>query len=162
MCEEKVIHDLNESNYASLIHIILDNGGCIFGGFLRDFIAGDPPNDMDAIIRKEHLPQFEDDMEKLGYVCINEDEVCTYYKQDCIIVEVLVGDEDMKDCRLGPCPQPDYTVNLLALDDDGLYDWMGEHEVEDIIQSIKRKETVAIDPIVERIKKFATKGYTIA
>lgn len=84
-----------------------------------------------------------------------------YYKKDCILVEVLIGEEDMKDCRLGPCPRPDYTVNLLALDGNGLYDWMGEYEVEDIIESIQKREAVAIDPTPDRIKKFATKGYTI-
>lgn len=80
MSEEKIIEDLTKSKYAELIQVILDNSGCIFGGFLRDFIAGDIPNDMDTIIRKEHLLQFEDDMEKLGYACIDEGELCIIRK----------------------------------------------------------------------------------
>ena len=67
----------------------------------------------------------------------------------------------MKDCRLGPCTSPDYNVNLLTLDEDGLYEWTQENDVQTIIDGIKKKEAIAIDPRPHRIAKIATKEYTL-
>lgn len=145
----------------SLVQHIFECRGAIFGGFLRDSFAGVSPNDIDVAIPMLYFDQFLAGMEELGYYEY-VGETTIFKKPGELPVEVTFVEDDPDDTRIGPEAEPDFDVNLLALDEDGLWEWTGgEYSVEEIIEHIKHREAVAIEPSPERTAKILSKGYRI-
>jgi len=152
-----------------VVKLIEKCDGAIFGGYLRDLYAGVQPNDMDIVLYRNHFEEFKSKIESLGYFYITPDDEKygsrIFMKVDCITLEIILEDYDEKypDIILGPCPDPDASVNLLNYFRKELHNWMGDNiSPTDIIEQIKKRETWIFknaDP--DRIKKIQTKGYTI-
>lgn len=163
----RVINELVEQKLLSniIVKCVIKHQGAIFGGYLRDFFANEKSKDIDVIIHQEQYNALHADLLALGYETksnLDKYQTLIYTCKDNIEVEVLIEDDpEMEGKRLGPCPAPDYSVNLLAYDKNGLYEWMGEFEVVDILSQIRRRVAISIEPSLERKKKFATKGYAI-
>lgn len=163
----RVINELVEEKILSnvVVKCVIKRQGAVFGGYLRDFFANEKSKDIDVIVHQAQYDAFHTDLVALGYETKstpNKYETYIYTKENSIEVEVLIEDDpEMEGKRLGPCPAPDYSVNLLAYDKNGLYEWMGEFEVWDILHQINKRVAISIEPSLERKKKFATKGYTI-
>jgi hypothetical protein len=139
--ETQLRKDLSSSVNGKLIEVISTNRGAIFGGFLRDYFAGLPSRDMDIVIYEGFYSKFDLDMKKIGYTTeskILPYQTLIYTKKDAIEVEVLLVEDHPDKVRLGPCPDPDYDINLLTFDEDGLSEWTGSSDVLIILDHIKK------------------------
>lgn len=64
----------------NVFNVILRNQGKVYGGYIRDFIAGVTPTDIDAVIPEINQGSFDHDMRKIGYterIFNNENETWT-------------------------------------------------------------------------------------
>jgi predicted nucleotidyltransferase len=161
----ELCESLFRSEYAPVLEIFRDAQACVFGGFLRDFVSGDSPNDIDVVVREICQETLHADLIELGYhLEADQDDELEYAKQDCLPIHIIIDDDAPIDpfVRLGPCPIPDYDVNLLALDASGIFNWMDLSDPDVIIAKILKREASAINPEPDRIEKFATKRFKIA
>jgi hypothetical protein len=146
------------------LNTIITHRGSIFGGYLRDIIAGDEPTDIDAVLYENEQVGFDTDMRALGYIPEGTGEqydTVVYSKPGARDVEVYF-DEEEPNCVLGPCAGPDAEVNLLAYVEGRLINWATMEDVEPIVELIRRKETHIFDGIdAQSLAKLQRKGYRI-
>jgi hypothetical protein len=173
--EQEILFSLRTSLYGPILQKLWSLKGVVFGGFLRDVIANDEPNDMDVCLLWSKYKDFTDYLTSSGYqnqkhLSIEDQEVWT--KADSITLEILLlEDEEAKDCLLGPCCDPDFDVNLLTTDGEKFWPWVGLEEwtLDDgdidirppaIIRRICQRQTFPLAPAEDRVKKFNRKGYS--
>jgi hypothetical protein len=168
-CEKKLIflqemqEELKLSKYQALVSIVINNDGCIFGGFLRDYAMQKTPKDLDAIVYYSNLFQLDTELKAIGYTTMDdlEDDELEYNCDEKLPIHVIVESEEAdQNVRLTPCPIPDYDVNLLALDKSGLFNWMDLSDPSIIIRKIHNRVASAINPSEDRIAKFKLMGFT--
>jgi hypothetical protein len=155
--------ELQLSKFKEVVDIVLDHDGCIFGGFLRDFVMQKQPRDMDVVLYYSKLFQFDFDIKALGYTTTDdlEDDELEYNCDGQLPIHVVVETEEQDPkIRLSPCPIPDYDVNLLAFDNSGLFNWMDMSDPSIIIRKIHNRVASAIKPSEDRIVKFKLMGFT--
>src|SRR6185436_1498787 len=94
-----------------IVQLIIAQDGCIFGGFLRDFIANEPPNDMDICLfddKYESVSKILSEMgytetttqisNKAGYIVFTED-VYHWSKPNSIPLEIVLEEsKDVEEC----------------------------------------------------------------
>jgi hypothetical protein len=51
---------------SSIVNVILNNGGAVFGGFVRDLIAGVTPNDIDCFLPKNKILNVLTELSVIG------------------------------------------------------------------------------------------------
>jgi hypothetical protein len=162
ICRE-MQEELQLSKFKEVVNIVLEHNGCIFGGFLRDFVMQKQPRDMDVVLYYSKLSQFDTELKALGYTTMDdlEDDELEYNCDGRIPIHVVVETEEQDPkIRLSPCPIPDYDVNLLAFDNFGLFNWMDMSDPSIIIQKIHNRVASAIKPNEDRIKKFKLMRFT--
>ena len=103
--------------YSPEFTVLFKNKGCVFGGFLRDYIAGYPPNDVDVCVSHLYWEQYCEDMIELGYnIDFQTKDVYILSKEKELKIEVLVVEDDPAFSLLGPCPDPDFDINLPKIE----------------------------------------------
>ncbi len=160
-----LLEDLKKSKYANVLNVVFKNHGAVFGGFLRDFFAKKTPSDIDVAISYLYFHTFDNEIKTLGYTNthVNQsDQLYTYTNEKQIKIEVIQVEDNPHDTKLGPCPDPDYDVNLLAFNGKDLYNWMDDTiTIASILANIEKKVAIAILPQPDRIAKMVAKGYEI-
>jgi hypothetical protein len=154
-----------------VVRAIFDAQGAIFGGYLRDVIAGVEPSDIDVTIFEVYKGQLWNDLLKLGYLRMEfnpDNETWKWVKPGALPIEVYVNEYDQPgDVILGPMAAPDFDVNLLETSNGvELFNWMNPDEpIDDILAHIRHREAIMMtsEGIVgqDRIDKILKKGYRI-
>lgn|SRR3989338_7172906 len=149
-----------------VIEIIIFNNGAIYGGYLRDSIAGEREKikDIDVVLSELYRDKFHNEMTEEGYeVKFNASNFTFVYKKPGEkVVEAYFVQDDPADTVMGPESEPDYDVNLLAWNGESLYIWTDPNrQIYRIISHIIEKKTVEISHNPEREEKILSKGYTI-
>jgi len=145
--------------------LIFDYRGAIYGGYLRDVIAGVEPKDIDAVIPQIYESDFLRDLTKLGFTLSENPENETFLarKPGHRDVEIYFVEDDPNDTLIGPVSAPDFDVNLLALNDNGfISDWTNPgNPITDILDHIRNRVAVRLEATPEREAKMRAKGYQI-
>jgi hypothetical protein len=146
------------------IDFIKNNMISIYGGIIRDIIAGDTPNNIDVIVSYKKHGDFWKYITRLGYTRNSKlnQHVDSYSKQGSLDINIYNVEMDPKKDILYPSNTiPDFDVNLLAFNGQYLYEWTNSPTlcVANIIDRIKRRE--AIQHEATHIGKIEDKGYKI-
>lgn len=151
-----------------MFNLLWERKGSVFGGWLRDVIAGDTPKDVDVVLSTAYAKDFIDGMHKLGYISqqTSVDELTStriFTKPDTLPVEMIEMDDDPDEILLGPAPDPDFDVNLLAWNGKLVYNWMDPDpfNISDVVKHIQARQAVPIMPSETRMEKIMARGYTI-
>ncbi len=158
--------------HKSMLSLVFQYRGTIFGGYLRDIWAGVSPRDLDVVICKAEWTHFDSDVMKLYTQREYNKEHETYvYKQPGLIdLEVLVINDDPDDTYFGPLIEPDFHVNLLSYSQETkvLTTWDDSSSLEevkeilvDISARVARYRCDPEDLDCERLLKIKEKGYTV-
>lgn len=149
-----------------IVREVLRKRGAIYGGYLRDVIAGEEPNDIDII-----LSELRYGLEFIKYLLSKGYQLDYEGKNDTIIatksgarkLELAFVEDSPDEVLIGPVSGPDFDVNLLLLGEDGvLRNWMDPNEdIIEIIENITSRRAVRIEADRDRIRKMSQKGYTI-
>lgn len=162
---EKSIMQMIQSDTPNtpLFEVLFENKGVVYGGYLRDIIAGDKPNDIDVVLFEDKLDSFLEATIKLGYTkTIKDDGLIVLTKANCLKVEAFADGKSTDDVTLGASCDPDYSVNLLTTNGKELYSWVdAQGSVTDIISNILARVAVEMAPSGDRVKKMESKGYKI-
>ena len=146
------------------LNIIKEHRGCIFGGYLRDIIAGDTPNDIDCVVYDTEFSQVKEKLVSLGYyIQCQDQDVVRFNHKSRRSLDVCI-DEYLENCILGSSADPDAEVNLLTYHNGKLYNWMDDTivTIDEIINAIKTKTTFVFQNIApNRLDKLINKGYKI-
>ena len=146
------------------IAIVLAHRGAIFGGYIRDCLAGDTPNDIDIVVPETDA---DDMLARLSDIYPNrlyEDDSYHLTGDGLTPLEIITTDDDPSDTIIGPCPDPDVDVNCLVYSKEhGLCDWVwGGVPAEAVLANIKAKRCRRFDTCSEeRLKKIIAKGYSL-
>ncbi len=164
----QVIEDLMKSEFKQVIEIILCHGGCIFGGFLRDWFLRIAPTDIDVIKRYETFEEWQvwcSKLKLLGYNFSENECGDQIYQGDGLITLHVTENEEEElispNERLSPCCDPDYNVNFLAFDQLGLYNWVDMSDPCLIIDYIQQQKTIPYKPNETRKCKMQNKPLVI-
>jgi hypothetical protein len=153
----------------SILDLIFECRGAIYGGYLRDIISKVAPKDIDCVLPEKTKHEFQSGIAALGYVMSHNDtnDTDVYVKTGGLDVEVYYLDEDPDVASLGPVTDPDFSVNLLSYVDGKLDSWIGGNikdlNLVDVVEDILLKETTQLSShaSTSRIKKIQDKGYKI-
>lgn len=136
------------------------NGGCIFGGAVRDFLRGVRPNDIDVSIPSATIDHFYQKLDEARFDETDHDD--KFRKGDVLVhVEELCSDDP--DLKVDLNVAPDFDVNCLAWDGQKLFDfWDEQYDITEILSNIQRGVCVQLSPNVppERVTKMKAKGWT--
>lgn len=159
------IIDYAHPNDRPVLELIFAIESVLYGGYLRDIIAGIPPTDIDAVIALNKLRKFDDGMKLLGYTPTKNFQHGTvvYVKPDALPVETNLSEIPPWEDRLIPGGTPDFDVNSLAYHPrHGLYDWTNpENPIDVILEHIESRVAAPIKPTPDRQFKMRYKGYRI-
>jgi len=170
-CTDIFSHFRDEDKLVLLLIFKCD--GSIFGGYLRDSIAGETPSDIDVAMLEKMFGYFIVGMTKLGYTAIPTTDNGEHWlfepnklsSEQKIKVEVILYPDTDIGLLLGPTCDPDFTVNTLAFDGRELYLWCDNDEfsitVSSVIEDIKNKESRRLIADEERETKLIRRGYLI-
>lgn len=157
---KELLHDIREnlSDEYKIIDFANIIGGFVFGGYIRDFINGDPISDIDVAIPLERSQEFYDYLVEQGYEQ-DKENIKRFTRKGSIPVEVQ--EIDGEGLLLG-----DFDVNLLAYDGNRLFDYLNEkYPISDIIENIieRKAKSIYTEKFTpkERIDKMKSKGYDI-
>lgn len=151
-----------------ILKVIYAFGGVVFGGYLRDTIAGVQPTDVDMVIDPRQFELLTMALTNYGYQREEDDEADYKFiptMDGLLSIQVIVIEADQYS---GPPTEPDFDINLLAFDGVRLYNWMSlsiipELWVPNIVTRIVNKQMLLnkanFSP--ERQEKMLKKGYTI-
>lgn len=149
----------------ALVRELFVQKGALYGGYLRDVIAGDEPTDLDVVLSEKGYGIYF-----IKYLLANNYRL-EYNQNDTIVarkpgarnVEMIFVEDDPEEVILGPEASPDFDVNLLVLNADGvLRDWTGERiDLTEIFENIATRRAVSLEPGPNRIEKMMQKGYAI-
>ncbi len=132
---------------------------------IRDFIRDKIPNDIDIIKPCHDTAKFQqwiDEISSLGYTFSENDlEEQMYTGTNLVTLHIIEEDDPVENTRLSPCCDPDYDVNFLAMDKNGIFNWVDLSDVMPIITSIQRNETKSYQPDPVRKEKMKIKGFKI-
>jgi hypothetical protein len=162
---QDLIEKLKISPYQPILDVVFKYDGCVFGGFLRDFVQNKPPMDMDIIKPCHETAKFQqwiNEITALGYGFSENDlEEQFYTCANLVTLHIIEDDEPIENTRLSPCCNPDYNVNFLAMDKHGIFNWVDMSDVMVIVKNIQRNEAKAYQPDPARQAKMFTKGFKI-
>ena len=151
--------------------IIFRHGGFIWGGYVRDAIAGDSPHDIDVAVSNERVQEFYSELSNLGYHegnCHTLEPSDDLRDQGAIPIDVIENDDEnhvdhlIKMSFVDFASLVDFDVNCLGYDGITLFLWTGSTmSPQRIIQSIQTRTATKMNPRPHRIEKMIAKGYQI-
>jgi len=95
-----------------IIEICLNNNGIIIGGYVRDFIAGIKPNDIDVVIDENNMSNLMLDLSKLN----KSSNLQYFYKNEYSFPITTIYINNIKIDILNSMPiEPDFDINQLIL-----------------------------------------------
>ena len=171
----------------NIVHWVLDSGGKVFGGFLRDMIAGEAPTDLDVLFSNEDkFSSFLRKMIAAGFFVRSEDSssqrsnefIYEEYPMDATHYRVFFQSLDCKKgdkiekidivIPYGPGYIPEEEVNILDVDVNQLVltntglRCRQDMSVFGIISNIKNREMEVLPGCRSaRLKKMKEKGYKV-
>ena len=145
-----------------LIELVFRHGGYIWGGYVRDLIAGDSPHDIDVAISDDYVQEFYAELVSFGYEP-GPDQHTWNHSGGLISIDVIENDSEAHDQQLIDIGAPiDFDVNCLAYDGQYLFFWTGSTtDPLEIVEAIQRRVATAVNPTPQRVTKMLGKGYTI-
>lgn len=161
---EQAIDDLGEREFFKTLFLFR---GVVYGGFLRDALAGVTPRDIDVVVSQYYVDGFETQMRsELGYVSEYNpsNETTVWRKAGHMDVESYSVEDHPDEVIIGPESDPDFDVNILVYDGTKLRSWVDPSmSLFPIIEHIETKTTVQLGDHVsqDRVDKIIRKGYTI-
>lgn len=146
--------------------ILYRNKGVVYGGYVRDMIAGVQPRDIDVVLPADKWDTFVEELLDAGYVSQDrQDNDATLFTKDGFLdVEAYAcEDNSYDDVFIGPEASPDFDVNTLAYDGVKMYNWANPNgmDIFIIIQHIQTRFAVRMEPEDDRVEKILSKGYKI-
>lgn len=144
----------------------------LYGGFLRDFLSGELPVDLDIFVQGITSTQFTDNLLKKGIIDSKKDLIGNLpFKES---VQLILSQTTIKDISIDfvssnldtieeYIKQTDFTINSLYYDllEDKLYD-LTKLGIRDILNKVLRLNSSDLTPIagLRAIKFMILKGYT--
>jgi hypothetical protein len=135
-----------------LANLLLLNGWSIFGGYVRDLLAGDKPNDLDIFASQASLVNLLSLVVRSGYHVVNLDQSTYGPRGWKVIVKAPNGEQVSLDgeqvsldiVNPGTAHGPDVDVNRLVLSADGIRVMGGkQYDFSTILLHIKEKRYVS-------------------
>ncbi len=144
LMEKNKMESIQQNTTGDVFKIIFRNWGVIFGGFLRDLIAGDKPRDIDCVFRNKYWDNFVNEMELAGYSKSIKGDVCIFTRDGYLEIDAHYLTDDCDCDYFGPVAIPDFDVNTLCYDGKRLYCWCSENQydicnTDGIVKNIKNK-----------------------
>ena len=135
---------MNTVDIQKVASFILENGYTIFGGYVRDLLAGKKPNDIDVLLSKPTEAFFLLDLlvkayERVTVVCNSAERRSNRYNADVLRLEVegvcidLVSPVSVAD---GVTHLPDASVNRLQMSSMSIESMGTDYTIQDIINQI--------------------------
>lgn len=140
--------------------------GAIFGGYIRDIIAGENPSDIDVqFATQSQAENFILSISRRCYIMVVKPE--RFYNEgytasnvDRILFNRAIGITHI-DVFVGPFPNvKDYDVNMLVQQGKQLFSRHSDPILE-TISNIKRKQCRELCPIPQRRQRMKEKGWVI-
>lgn len=148
------------------LSILYRHKGVVYGGYVRDMIAGVQPRDIDVVLPADMWEGFMKELLEAGYVCkgyqVNNSTLFT--KDGFLDVEAYACEDNSdENVFIGPEACPDFDVNTLAYDGARMYNWVDPTgmNIFTIIRNIQNREAKRIEPEDDRVEKMISKGYKI-
>ena len=140
----------------SMFSKILENGGRIFGGCLRDMIAGIALRDVDIFFNEEKQESILEIFDNPKNVKFGDDFVM-FVDENGLIYDIHFSQDEP-----APCCDPDYSVNTLITDGVSVWSWVdSEYSVSQVVKDIRNGLAYEMLPTVERQKKMEGKIFKI-
>ena len=148
------------------LSIIYKHHGVVFGGYVRDQIAGVIPTDIDAVTPKDTYNQVCAELVEAGYIDegLQDNGSKLFTKANFLSVELMKCDDLSTDeVFIGPEAVPDFDVNTLAYDGVKMYNWVDPsgRDIFSIIRNIRDRKARNLEAAPDRITKMEEKGYKI-
>ena len=148
------------------LSVIYKNHGVVYGGYVRDQIAGVTPSDIDAVAPKDMYDTICSELVEAGYKDegLQENDTRLFTKPGFLPVELTKCDDLANSgVFIGPEAAPDFDVNTLAYDGVKMYNWVDPAGMDmfGIIRGIRDKKARNLEAGPDRIEKMEKKGYTI-
>jgi len=152
-----------------ILRICFNHQGKIYGGYLRDLIAGDPPRDYDLIVSIDNFERLKFDYICQGYVLSAVNSEIQHYQfipidsqSKSLPIDICVLSEGPDEFLQPPC-QLDFDVNSLIYDGKNLDRWDNpKSSLFPILSQINCKTTYSISPCSKaRRIKIQKRGYRI-
>src|SRR3989338_4498256 len=147
--------------HQDITDLIFKHHGYIWGGYVRDLIAGVSPNDLDIAISDEDAQAFYEKLDAFGYASTDSH---TWNKSGSISIDIVENDDGAhSEHTIEIVASLDYDVNGLAYDGERVFVWGNpEYDPMLIVQAIHDRIATPICPTERRIAKMSKKGYTIS
>ena len=174
----------------NVINICLENSCSIFGGYIRDIIAGIQPRDIDVLVPTKNFYKLIKQLTNLGYYiedCLDDIYAPTIISCEHITLKQLdlhICDEEPNDSLNYSWLVPNIDINVLALGSGislgkqiVLYNWSIArdpdlyenqsvliNEYSDILDNIiKRKMTIISEEDIDenKLEQYKLRGYHI-
>jgi hypothetical protein len=119
---------------------------------------------LDVVVIGYQKSELDAALLQLGYNPpeeLDEDEFEYAHETNIPIHVVLEQDEPRPGVKFGPTCEPDYSVNLLALDKSGLFNWMDMSDPMLIVDQILSNRAYVLFPTEDRVEKFKSYGFEI-
>lgn len=134
--------------------------GVVYGGFIRDAVAGVKPKDIDVVLSKDYIDFFDGWMNGAGYVGkLNEHNVTMVWrKAGRLPVESYSVEDSPDDVMLSPEADPDFDVNTLCYNGERVYSWINpDEDLVPIVEHIREKEAEQLGENVTQEPRFSRK-----
>lgn len=156
-------------NKIQLLNDLLDfsSRSFVFGGFVRDLLAGDEPRDIDFACQESSIDDIIQYLTEKDYKFIltkkNADLNLWHFasfKVGEIDIEVSITDKNCKyqPKKFSPIWKPDADVNMLAYNKHKIWSLIDNIDKNDIIKNIFQRKFISFG-FPERDEKLIKKGY---
>lgn len=148
------------------LSILYRNKGVVYGGYVRDMIAGVKPRDIDVVLPADKWQGFVQELLEAGYASHGkqDNDATLFTKEGYLDVEAYAcEDNSYDDVFIGPEASPDFDVNTLAYDGVKMYNWVDPNGMDFfvILKHIQDRQAVRMEPEDDRVEKMIAKGYKI-
>ena len=146
----------------TIINLVWSEGGCVFGGFVRDILRDDKPNDIDCFFGNNSAATLRF-LQKLAMNVGPYKIEGALYEPEYPMIRIMVRGIQID---ISPCQYslPDFDVNLLSLYKGQLsimrrFDWL---TLENTLRNIRRKQARQLPSCpAHRLNKMKEKGWDI-
>ncbi|MBA3756064.1 MAG: hypothetical protein H0X02_07515 [Nitrosomonas sp.] len=154
--------DLHEE---TVITTIFMHQGVVYGGALRDIVAGQNINDLDIVVSVKYADSLHRYLTNLGYTPTPKPDNATilWTKIGHLPIESYVVEDDPATTCIGPEADPDFDVNLLRWDGKSVIRWTDCGDAASVVDAIRSKRATRIGENVQqhRIDKIVARGYSV-
>ena len=157
------------TKYINIVDNLLKLNGVIYGGFVRDVLCGEVPNDVDVMTYIHDYDNIENYLKTQGYIREYRDYDVTGDMYDMIHSKFTKPSESIvidvfSTHNLVCLADPDADVNMIQWDGTYLALWCGvldEIDTETAIDHAKNKEFVRLSDDDYRIHKLLDKNWML-